>query len=151
MSVMLRRRFLLGAAGLVAGCGLVPDVSQPLTLYTLKPKLTPQTLPKVALEIGADLPDLSQVADVVDLEPKFRMSATGSLVDVHVALEAIYGDTEVEVRADGARRAEVGEPAGWGLDRVRLLVADDAGSAVEPAVSRSSAPAPSEQAGRSRS
>ena len=60
-----------------------------------------QTLPKVALEIGADLPDLSQVADVIDLEPKFRMSATGSLVDVHVALEALYGDTDVEVRADG--------------------------------------------------
>ena len=34
-----RRHFLvLSAAGLV-GCGLVPDVNKPLTLYTLKPKL----------------------------------------------------------------------------------------------------------------
>ncbi len=47
MSTMLRRHLLLGAAGLLAGCGLVPDVSQPLTLYTLRPKLTPQSLSKV--------------------------------------------------------------------------------------------------------
>jgi cholesterol transport system auxiliary component len=47
VSTILRRRFLLATAGLLAGCGLVPNVSQPLTLYTLKPKLAPQTLPKV--------------------------------------------------------------------------------------------------------
>jgi cholesterol transport system auxiliary component len=44
---MLRRHLLLGAASLLAGCGLLPDVGQPLTLYTLKPKLTPQSLAKV--------------------------------------------------------------------------------------------------------
>ncbi len=44
---MLRRDLLLGATALLAGCSLVPDVSQPLTLYTLKPKLTPQTLTRV--------------------------------------------------------------------------------------------------------
>jgi hypothetical protein len=31
-------------------------------------------LPKVALEVGAQLPELSQVADVIDLEPQFRMT-----------------------------------------------------------------------------
>ena len=51
MSTMLRRQFLLGAAGLVAGCGLVPNVSQPLTLYTLKPKLTAKDLPKVGWQL----------------------------------------------------------------------------------------------------
>jgi superfamily II DNA or RNA helicase len=58
-------------------------------------------LPKVALEIGAELPELSQVADVIDLEPTFRMRATGSLTEAEVSLRAAYADLEVEVRADG--------------------------------------------------
>jgi cholesterol transport system auxiliary component len=48
---MLRRHFLLGTAGLLAGCSLVPDVSQPLTLFTLKPKLTAHDLPKVGWQL----------------------------------------------------------------------------------------------------
>jgi cholesterol transport system auxiliary component len=51
VSTILRRHFLLGATGLLAGCGLVPDVSQPLTLYTLKPKLTPPNLPKIGWQL----------------------------------------------------------------------------------------------------
>lgn len=65
------------------------------------PQLIAQGLPKVALELGADLPDLSQVADVVDLTPTFRLRAGGSLIEAHVVLRAAYEDTEVEVRADG--------------------------------------------------
>jgi hypothetical protein len=52
-------------------------------------------LPKVASEIGAPLPDLSQVADIGDLEPTFRMRAGGSLTEVEVTLTAAYGDLEV--------------------------------------------------------
>ena len=33
-------------------------------------------LPKVALEVGAELPELSQIADVIDLEPQFRMDGS---------------------------------------------------------------------------
>jgi superfamily II DNA or RNA helicase len=58
-------------------------------------------LPRLSLELGATLPDLSQVADVVDLPPQFRMRAGGSLVKAEVALRTAYGDIEVEVRADG--------------------------------------------------
>jgi superfamily II DNA or RNA helicase len=58
-------------------------------------------LPRLSLELGATLPDLSQVADVVDLPPQFRMRAGGSLVKAEVALRTAYGDLEVEVRADG--------------------------------------------------
>lgn len=58
-------------------------------------------LPKVAGEIGAQLPELSQVADVIDLAPRFQMHASGGLTDARVALRAAYGDVEVEVRADG--------------------------------------------------
>jgi superfamily II DNA or RNA helicase len=65
------------------------------------PALIAQGLPRVALEVGAELPDLSQVADVIDLVPTFRMRAGGSLVEAHVSLRAAYEDTEIDVRADG--------------------------------------------------
>lgn len=58
-------------------------------------------LPRLSLEIGAPLPDLSQVADVVDLPPQFRVRATGTLVSAEASLRTAYGDLEVEVRADG--------------------------------------------------
>jgi superfamily II DNA or RNA helicase len=58
-------------------------------------------LPRLSMELGAPLPDLSHVADVVDLPPQFRMRAGGSLVKAEVALRTAYGDIEVEVRADG--------------------------------------------------
>src|SRR5262245_28864675 len=47
-------------------------------------------LPKVAGEVGAHLPDLSQVADVADVEPTFRMRAGGGLTEVEVELRAQY-------------------------------------------------------------
>jgi superfamily II DNA or RNA helicase len=65
------------------------------------PQLIAQGLPKVALEVGAELPDLSQVADVVDLVPTFRMRAGGTLTEARVALRAAYEDVEMDVRADG--------------------------------------------------
>jgi SNF2 family DNA or RNA helicase len=83
-----------------------------------------QSLPKVALEIGADLPDLSQVADVIDLEPKFRMSAGGSLVEVKVDLEAVYDDTEVQVRADGMSPPVIIYPPEEGQKRATCIRTD---------------------------
>ncbi len=65
------------------------------------PVLIAQGLPRVALEVGAELPDLSQVADVVDVEPTFRLRAGGTLVEARVSLRAAYEDVEIDVRADG--------------------------------------------------
>jgi superfamily II DNA or RNA helicase len=83
------------------------------------PQLIAQGLPKVALEVGADLPELSQVADVVDLVPTFRMRAGGSLIEARVALRAAYEDVEIDVRADGMTppvivKAPDAPPAGQG-------------------------------------
>jgi superfamily II DNA or RNA helicase len=64
-------------------------------------RLVAQGLPRVALEVGAELPELSQVADVVDLVPTFRMRAGGGLTEAHVSLRAAYEDLEIDVRADG--------------------------------------------------
>ena len=65
------------------------------------PLLIAQGLPRVALEVGAELPELSQVADVIDLVPTFRLRAGGSLTEAHVSLRAAYEDVEIDVRADG--------------------------------------------------
>ncbi|MDP9150248.1 MAG: DEAD/DEAH box helicase [Myxococcota bacterium] len=65
------------------------------------PDLVMQGLPKVALEMGAELPELSQVADVIDLVPTFRVAAGGTLTEAQVSLRAAYEDFEIDVRADG--------------------------------------------------
>jgi superfamily II DNA or RNA helicase len=75
-----------------------PTIAEPASELI---RIITQGLPKVAFEVGAELPDLSQVADVIDLEPTFRMRASGLLTEARVALRAAYGDIEIEVRADG--------------------------------------------------
>jgi superfamily II DNA or RNA helicase len=81
-------------------------------------------LPKVALEVGAELPELSQVADVIDLEPQFRMRAGGSLTQVEVGLRAVYGAREVEVRADGISPPIMIVPPDEGQKRARCIRCD---------------------------
>ncbi len=78
------------------------------------PQLIAQGLPKVALEVGAELPELSQVADVVDLVPTFRMRAGGSLTEARVALRAAYEDVEMDVRADGMTPPVIVKPVDQG-------------------------------------
>jgi superfamily II DNA or RNA helicase len=65
------------------------------------PSLIAQGLPRVALEVGAELPDLSQVADVIDIKPTFRLRAGGALTEARVSLRAAYDDVEIDIRADG--------------------------------------------------
>lgn len=81
-------------------------------------------LPKVAMEVGAELPELSQVADVIDLEPHFRLRASGSLTQVEVALKAAYGDLETEVRADGISPPIMVLPPEEGQKRARCIRCD---------------------------
>jgi len=52
----------------------LPVIAEPVERL---PDLVMQGLPKVALEMGAELPELSQVADVVDLVPTFRVAREG--------------------------------------------------------------------------
>ncbi len=76
----------------------LPSISEPIDNL---PQLIAEGLPKVATEVGAELPELSQVADVVDMVPTFRVAAGGSLTEAEVSLRAAYDDVEVDVRADG--------------------------------------------------
>ncbi len=89
------------------------------------PALIGQGLPRVALEVGAELPDLSQVADVVDLVPTFRMRAGGALTEAVVSLRAAYEDVEIDVRADGMTPPVIVKPPeGGSQKRARCIRCD---------------------------
>ncbi len=92
------------------------------------PDLIMQGLPRVALEVGAELPELSQVADVVDLEPTFRVAAGGALTDAQVSLRAAYEDFEIDVRADGMTVPVIVKPPEPGsTKRAKCIRCDIAG------------------------
>ena len=86
-----------------------------------------QGLPRVAGEIGAELPDLSQVADVIDLAPTFRLRAGGGITEAQVYLKAAYRDLEVEVRADGISPPIMVLPPVEGQKRATCIRTDIAG------------------------
>ncbi|HSC85992.1 MAG TPA: SNF2-related protein, partial [Polyangiaceae bacterium] len=81
-------------------------------------------LPRVAIDVGADLPDLSQVAEVIDLEPQFVLRAGGGINDAQASLSARYGDLEIEVRADGISPPVIFLPQQPGQKRIRCIRTD---------------------------
>ncbi len=98
-----------------------PTIAEPMgELVTL----VMQGLPKVALETGAELPDLSQIAEVIDMVPTFRMRAGGSLMEAHASLFAAYGEEELPVRADGITPPVIIQPPAEGSKRPRCIRVD---------------------------
>lgn len=81
-------------------------------------------LPRVALDMGAQLPELSQVAEVVDIRPTFIFRAGGSITDAEASLKARYGDLEFEVRADGISPPIVVLPPAEGQKRAKCIRTD---------------------------
>ena len=98
-----------------------PMISEPVGELTA---LISQGLPKVALALGADLPELSQVADVVDMTPGFRVVADGSLAEVFVSLFADYDGHELSVSTVGMSKPVLVLPPGQGSRRARCIRAD---------------------------
>jgi len=98
-----------------------PTIGEPMRELA---RIIMQGLPKIALEVGAELPDLGQVAEVVDLPPTFRMRAGGSLVEANVSLFAAYGDLEIQVRADGITPPVLIQPPEEGMKRARCIRVD---------------------------
>lgn len=98
-----------------------PTIGEPMRDLV---RIIMQGLPKVALEVGAELPEISQIVDVVDLTPTFRMRAGGSLVEARVQLWAAYGDEEVQVRADGITPPVLVQPPDEGMKRARCIRVD---------------------------
>ncbi len=98
-----------------------PTISEPA--QDLVP-LIMDGLPKVALGVGAELPELDQIADVIDLAPSFRMQAGGVLTDAQITLTARYGDIDVPVRADGISPPVIIRPPVAGQKRFRCIRCD---------------------------
>ncbi|MFT3770059.1 MAG: SNF2-related protein [Minicystis sp.] len=98
-----------------------PTIGEPMRSL---PQLIMQGLPKVALEVGAELPDLAQIAEVVDLVPTFRMRAGGSLIEASVSLFAAYGELEIQVRADGITPPVIIQPPEEGMKKARCIRVD---------------------------
>lgn len=98
-----------------------PTIGEPMSELG---RVVAQGLPKIALEVGAELPDLGQIADVIDLIPTFRMRAGGSLMEAHIQLFAAYGEEELQVRADGMTPPVIIKPPEEGMKRARCVRVD---------------------------
>jgi superfamily II DNA or RNA helicase len=65
------------------------------------PKLLGELLPKLSALLGAELPDIAQVADIVDATPKFRLQTDGDILDAAVKLQVSYNDQLFPVPSAG--------------------------------------------------
>ncbi len=65
------------------------------------PGLLTEFLPRVATSLGAELPSLSSVAEVVDARPYFAIKATGDIVGAQVRVMVTYAESEFPVPVDG--------------------------------------------------
>jgi superfamily II DNA or RNA helicase len=61
------------------------------------PRLLMEFIPRVAASLGADLPDLSSVADLTDERPQLQLKANGDIVEARVKLKVVYGDQEFDI------------------------------------------------------
>jgi len=64
------------------------------------PALLGEYIPRVSASLGAELPDLSSVADLVDQTPRFELKANGDIIDARVRLYVRYEDQEFDVPPD---------------------------------------------------
>ncbi|MDH3202437.1 MAG: SNF2-related protein [Myxococcales bacterium] len=64
------------------------------------PALLGEYIPRIAASLGAELPDLSSVADLVDAKPHFELKANGDIIDARVRLLVRYEDQEFDVPPD---------------------------------------------------
>jgi len=78
----------------------------------------------VAALLGADLPDLSSVADLVDQKPLFELKANGDLIDARVRLYVRYEDQEFDVPPDDFPSPLAFLPPKGGQGRPRVVRRD---------------------------
>ena len=65
------------------------------------PRLLVEYVPRVAASLGTHLPDLSQVADVMDATARFDLKATGDIIEARVGLRVHYDQFEYDVPPSG--------------------------------------------------
>jgi cholesterol transport system auxiliary component len=75
---LARRHFLVLSGAGLAGCGLVPDVNKPLTLYSVKPKLSLAEPPaKVSWQLVVAEPDAERDIDTT----RIALSRTANVIE----------------------------------------------------------------------
>ncbi len=65
------------------------------------PGLLTDAIPRVANALGAELPDLSQIADLVDEAPHIVLRTDGDIVGALARLEVRYADRDFVIPAEG--------------------------------------------------
>jgi superfamily II DNA or RNA helicase len=65
------------------------------------PRLLTELVPRVASMLGAELPDLAQVADLVDEQPRFVLITNGDIIEARAKLQAGYGEHSFPVPPSG--------------------------------------------------
>jgi hypothetical protein len=75
-----------------------PALVQPMSEL---PRLLVEYVPRVCASLATALPDLSQVADVMDASPHFALRATGDIVGARARLTVQYDQFEYEVPPSG--------------------------------------------------
>jgi superfamily II DNA or RNA helicase len=88
------------------------------------PELLGESIPRVAALLGADLPDLSSVADLVDQKPRFELKANGDIIDARVRLYVRYEDQEFDVPPDDFPSPLAFLPPKHGKGRPRVVRRD---------------------------
>jgi superfamily II DNA or RNA helicase len=61
------------------------------------PHVLTDFLPRVAASLGAQLPELESVADVIDVAPRFALKASGDLVEARARIQVSYRDHAFDV------------------------------------------------------
>ena len=88
------------------------------------PALLGEYIPRVAALLGAELPDLSSVADLVDQKPRFELKANGDIIDARVRLYVRYEDQEFDVPPDDIPSPLAVLPPKKGRGRPRVVRRD---------------------------
>ncbi|MFO0610087.1 MAG: SNF2-related protein [Polyangiales bacterium] len=71
-----------------------PSISHPVDDLG---RLLSDIIPRAALSLNVELPELASIADLVDATPTFTLRAEGDLASVRATLKAVYGDVELDV------------------------------------------------------
>ena len=88
------------------------------------PALLGEYIPRVSALLGAELPDLSSVADLVDQKPRFELKANGDIIDARVRLYVRYEDQEFDVPPDDFPSPLAFLPPKQGQGRPRVVRRD---------------------------
>ena len=88
------------------------------------PALLSEYIPRVAALLGAELPDLSSVADLVDQKPLFELKANGDIIDARIRLYVRYEDQEFDVPPDDFPSPLAFLPPKQGKGRPRVVRRD---------------------------